>query len=81
MPVSVIRIRFMESRHGRGGKRDDRSIHRLHHREQVMSTGDTGPRLAELFAFVEPEDTLFALKARRVLAAKELPGTPPTSDR
>lgn len=45
-----------------------------------MSTGHTGPRLAVLFAFLEPEDTLdFARRARRVLVAKGVPGTPAQS--
>jgi hypothetical protein len=59
---------------------DDRVSHRLHHRDQVMSTGDAGPRLAVLFAYVEPEDTLdFAQGARQVLAPREVRGTPPKS--
>ena len=48
---------------------DDRLNHRPHHRDQVMSTGDAGPRLAVLFAFVEPEDALdFARGAWQVPA-------------
>jgi hypothetical protein len=43
-----------------------------------MSTGQRGPRLAVLFAFVEPEETLdFARPAPRMLAATGGPGTSP----
>ena len=70
----------MASSRGGKGRGDDRWNRRPHHREQTTSAGYTGPRLAVLFAFVEPGDTLdFALVARRVLAARGVPGTPPTS--
>jgi hypothetical protein len=60
---------------------DHRLKHRPHHRERGMSTGHTSPRLAVLFAFVEPGDTLdFALGAWQELAPGEAPGTPPKFD-
>ena len=55
---SGIRIGSMASSHGGKGKPDDRWNRRPHHRGQTRSTGNTGPCLAVLFAFVEPEDTL-----------------------